>query len=131
VEQLRRTVRFGDALRCLAEPGATRLLEVGPGRALSALARQQRLESLDEVIATMPGSAAGESDLTMLTALGQLWLSGAVVDWDRVHAGRPRQLVALPTYPFERDRYWIDPVPDDDDHAKWAAKKAEDPADWF
>ena len=42
-------------------------------------------------------------------AIGELWLAGADVDWDAYSAGESRRIVALPTYPFQRERYWIDP----------------------
>ncbi|HSS77368.1 MAG TPA: beta-ketoacyl synthase N-terminal-like domain-containing protein [Thermoanaerobaculia bacterium] len=56
--------------------------------------------------ADLPGQGAGPEDLE---ALGRLWLSGAEVDWQALHAGERRLRVALPTYPFQRQRYWISP----------------------
>ena len=46
--------------------------------------------------------------MVLLETLGQLWLAGVEIDWPRFHAGEPRRRVALPTYPFERRRYWIE-----------------------
>jgi acyl transferase domain-containing protein len=62
-----------------------------------------------------PGSVVeelqSESDLKeVLDSLGQLWISGARVDWSALYANEKRHRVALPAYPFERQRYWIDPL---------------------
>ena len=46
----------------------------------------------------------------MLGAFGRLWAAGVEVDWARLHGG-PRRRVALPTYPFERERHWIEARP--------------------
>ena len=100
---LRATVRFSPGLPAIAE-GRT-LLEVGPGRALTALARQHGLTA----IPTLGGAGARASDLeALLGALGELWISGARVDWSGVRAGETRRRVHLPTYPFERQRHWIE-----------------------
>ncbi|TGB15129.1 beta-ketoacyl synthase N-terminal-like domain-containing protein [Streptomyces sp. MZ04] len=45
----------------------------------------------------------------LLASLGQAWLAGLTVDWSRVHSGRPFRRVGLPTYPFQRERFWYDP----------------------
>jgi acyl transferase domain-containing protein len=43
----------------------------------------------------------------LLRVLGQLWLAGGEIDWQKFHANERRHRVALPTYPFERQRYWL------------------------
>jgi glutamate-1-semialdehyde aminotransferase/acyl carrier protein len=48
-----------------------------------------------------------------LEALGRLWIAGAAVDWPALHGDRKPRRVPLPTYPFERRRYWLDPVLDE------------------
>ena len=105
---IRATVRFSPALFALAEGRV--LLEVGPGRALSALARQHG----HTAIATLGSRNGQASDVErVLGALGQLWIAGARVDWAGVRAGETRRRVHLPTYPFERQRHWVDlPIPD-------------------
>ena len=113
-EHLRRPVRFADGLRCLLDEGRYDLLEVGPGHALTSLARQAKGDAPSQVVASLAGAPERTpSDLSMLDALGQLWLSGAAPDWSALHGGRRRRRVALPTYPFERARHWIDPPEDD------------------
>ncbi|HEY0739781.1 MAG TPA: amino acid adenylation domain-containing protein [Herpetosiphonaceae bacterium] len=108
---LRGTVRFADNLQTLlAESDASPiLLEVGPGRMLGTLARQYRLTN-PAVLASLRHPHDQQSDAAfLLSTLGQLWLVGARVDWQRLYAGERRRRVVLPTYPFERQRYWIEP----------------------
>jgi acyl transferase domain-containing protein len=98
---LRQPVRFADGVRKLAEDPNRVLLEVGPGQALSGLARRQHTR----VIPTMRASHESGSDAAaLLTALGKLWLAGAPIK-----NPQPQRRVPLPTYPFERRRYWIVP----------------------
>ena len=114
VRQLRQTVYFGaGAAELLGNPYHV-FLEVGPGTALRTLVLAQPAAAGRTVLASLPGGAtaasAEEGDLPALyQALGRLWLGGFEVDWDAVHAGERRRRVRLPTYPFERRRYWIEP----------------------
>ncbi|MBV9790645.1 MAG: amino acid adenylation domain-containing protein [Chloroflexi bacterium] len=110
---LRQTVRFAEGVRLLwSEPGRI-LIEVGPGQSLSSMARQQpKQRKTDQRLAlpTLRTSNDPTSDRAItLTAIGKLWLAGVPVDWAALHADERRQRVSLPTYPFERQRYWIDP----------------------
>ncbi|PYQ44521.1 MAG: beta-ketoacyl synthase [Acidobacteria bacterium] len=106
---LRETVRFGQGLGEVIEEGLV-LLEVGPGHGLSVLARQPRNGGRPSVaIASTRHARESRSDPeVLLTALGRLWSAGVEVDWSTFHAGERRRRVALPTYPFERQRYWVD-----------------------
>ena len=105
---LRRTVRFSDGLNeLLQEPGRV-LLEVGPGQALSALVKQRRERGII-ALPLLPRSDQQKSDVaTTLAALARLWVAGVEVDWVKFSANESRRRVALPTYPFERQRYWIE-----------------------
>ncbi|MGQ5261319.1 type I polyketide synthase [Micromonospora sp. ZYX-F-536] len=111
---LRRPVRFGDCVATLLATGTWQLVECGPGRQLANLARMQVAKGTPEQRPLTPlGSlpAAGEStgDLaTLLGTAGALWCAGLPV---RVDADPTARRVPLPTYPFERRRYWIDPDP--------------------
>jgi acyl transferase domain-containing protein len=103
-------VRFGDGIEELtARPGAI-LLEVGPGESLSKLARQRvRLTPDEVIISTMRNSKDIDHDSQYLTtAIGKLWMAGAEIDWSGYYDGEKRRRVSLPTYPFERRRYWIE-----------------------
>jgi phthiocerol/phenolphthiocerol synthesis type-I polyketide synthase E len=108
VRQIRSTVRCGAALAQLAGRPEQLLLEVGPGRMLSSLALRHGRPGGPAVVPSL--GRAGESQLApLLDALGTLWVSGLKVDWAALHAGSKRHRLALPTYPFERLRYWIEP----------------------
>lgn len=111
VRHLRQTVRFGDGLSAvLEEPGAM-LVEVGPGQALSALARRARGNRRPaSVVASCRKAEEPDTDLAFaLSAAGQLWTSGNDLDWDRVRGHGGGRRISLPTYPFERQRHWIEP----------------------
>jgi acyl transferase domain-containing protein len=99
--QLRHTVRFAEGLACLREKDAPHLLEVGPGRALSSLARQ--IGAADSaVFASLPQPNERRSEQAcVLETAGQLWQRGAALNWSTFYAGEQRRRVALPTYPFE------------------------------
>ena len=110
---LRHSVRFAPAVRTLLEqPGSCVLVEVGPRATLSTLSRQQ-IRDASRVVAvpTLADSAEDNADWTaFLGALGQLWACGAEVDWQSFFIEERRRRVALPTYPFEPKRYWIEPA---------------------
>lgn len=130
VRHLRETVRFGEGLRALTQADTSVLLEVGPGRTLASLARQQG-GTPPVALTSMPHPDEPADDAaTMLTALGRLWIAGVKVDWGRLHEGEARQRVALPTYPFERERHWIDPRPAEATPGA-ALVRTDDMRDWF
>ena len=107
---LRQTVRFSDGLSEILKMPAAALLEIGPGHTLATLARKHPARtSAHAVLSSLPAPQESRPDTeAMLHALGSLWISGAPVDWSAFHAGEPRHRIPLPTYPFERQRYWID-----------------------
>lgn len=101
----RETVRFADALAAL--PADLALVEVGPGRTLSGLARQQCAPER-VVVASMPHPAEDvPGPAVLLHALGTLWQAGVEVDWAALHTVPPHK-TALPTYPFERRLFRLD-----------------------
>jgi amino acid adenylation domain-containing protein len=108
VRHLRRTVRFVDGLSTLLDGPDRVAVEVGPGRTLSGLARQHPAKP--PVVATIrhPNEQRAD-DAFMLEAVGRLWLAGADVDIAKLYDGEERRRVPLPTYPFERQGYWIAP----------------------
>ncbi|SFC87958.1 type I polyketide synthase [Streptomyces aidingensis] len=64
------------------------------------------------VVAALPGAGDARPAAAVLAeAAGRLWLAGAALDWSAYRAGRTPRRVGLPGYPFQRKRYWIDPVP--------------------
>jgi acyl transferase domain-containing protein/acyl carrier protein len=111
--QIRQPVRFSACLERLVDGEERVALEVGPGRTLSMLARQHG--SGGARLAAIPSLPAASENtpepVSLMSALGRLWVHGATIDWSRFYADEPRHRVPLPTYPFERARYWIDPAP--------------------
>lgn len=109
--QLRRTVRFGQAVEMAIKEGATTFLEVGPGQALTQFVLQQPSNGSPRTALTSLGAFdANSTDLeSILTSLGRLWLSGIEPDWNVFYSAERRKRVPLPTYPFERKSYWIAP----------------------
>lgn len=109
---LRQTVRFSDGLAELLEERHRILLEVGPGRTLEMLAKQHPANDRKHLVlgSTRHPKEQRSDQAFILNALGQLWLAGMTIDWTAFHAGERRCRVPLPTYPFERRRYWIDPA---------------------
>ena len=111
VMQLRRTVRFREALdRLLAEHDPF-LLEVGPGGTLSALVKQGRSgPAAQKVFGSFSRHSDANDDAAALYAsLGRLWTTGFETDWQGFHAHELRSRVPLPSYPFEKNRFWIGP----------------------
>ncbi|GHO70186.1 hypothetical protein KSC_090780 [Ktedonobacter sp. SOSP1-52] len=112
---MRQPVHFATGIAEILHEGSPILLEVGPGRTLSTFARQQSQALPQQISHTIIPSLRRPSETTsddefMLTGLGRLWLAGVSIAWDEFHAGELCRRVPLPTYPFERHRYWIDSV---------------------
>jgi acyl transferase domain-containing protein/thioesterase domain-containing protein/4'-phosphopantetheinyl transferase EntD len=109
VRHFREPVRFAAGLGELLNDPHQVLLEVGPGRTLGSLARQQATKP-HAILASLPHPDDKTPDDRFLhDALGRLWGVGCAVDWRRVQGDARRLRVPLPTYPFERQRYWIEP----------------------
>ncbi|GAA2673334.1 type I polyketide synthase [Actinosynnema pretiosum] len=128
VRHVRGTVRFADCLRALAKEGVTTFVEIGPDAALTPLVR----ETLDEVAAiplqrrggraaaggalsngTSPDVAAGEAAAlnetsALCAGVADLHAHGVAVDWPAFFADSGAHPVDLPTYPFQRERYWAE-----------------------
>ncbi|KJY20718.1 type I polyketide synthase, partial [Streptomyces katrae] len=92
----------------LAAEGARTFLEVGPGGVLTALA-QETLDGDAVALPLLRTDRAEEQAVT--TALARLHVHGTPVDWEAVFAGRGARRVDLPTYPFQRSRYWLAAAP--------------------
>lgn len=113
---LRNTVHFADGVNTLCEQGINIFLEVGPGATLLGIA--QAIQN-----ATTEGPGQGESQALclflpslrksqpdwqqMLTTLGELYVHSVAIDWQAFHQPYARRKVLLPTYPFQRQRYWL------------------------
>ncbi|MCP4662990.1 MAG: acyltransferase domain-containing protein, partial [bacterium] len=108
VRHLRSTVRFSAGVEELLSRPEQVLLEVGPGRSLSALVRQHPGGRAARTVSSLhPARNRSEAE-HLIRTLGELWLAGVDVDWEGFYAHQRRRRVALPTYPFEHRRYWIE-----------------------
>lgn len=107
----RQTVQFDKGVYLLSRTANQILLEMGPGKVLTGLVRQQpQVPDSIAVISTLPHKAGEASDVdAAIKALGQMWLNGLKVDWKKLHDADQRSLAALPTYPFEHKRYYAEP----------------------
>jgi acyl transferase domain-containing protein len=133
--QLRQTVRFADGLGKILKEPETVLLEIGPGQTLSALAKQQGTQAEARVVlSSLRHPRDSQSDVAyMLHTLARLWTAGVEIDWVALHAREPEpRRIPLPTYPFERRRYWIDP-PDtsSDTKERVALKRRHEPPEYL
>ncbi|MGE3817684.1 MAG: amino acid adenylation domain-containing protein, partial [Nitrospiraceae bacterium] len=115
MRHLRQTVRFSAGLDRLVQQTPRILLEVGPGDQLSGLARR-RLSAVAgsdaisvPIISSLPHPRKAQpGQAHVWEALGRLWLAGGSIDWPQIYAGEERHRIPLPTYPFERRRYWVE-----------------------
>ncbi|MFE6692029.1 type I polyketide synthase [Streptomyces sp. NPDC057743] len=108
VRQVREAVRFADAVRAAEEAGVTRFVEVGPDSVLTALAGATLADgdADADVVCVATQRADRESDSSFIGALAQLHAHGVVMDWSPVFVGGCR--VELPTYAFQRQRFWVE-----------------------
>lgn len=108
VRHLREPVRYGDGLAALLADPARALLEVGPGDTLTALARRHPARSDRHAMLACLGRSRNDRSegRQLVEAVGHMWAAGVNVNWVAFH-GDGRKRVPLPTYPFERRRYWI------------------------
>jgi acyl transferase domain-containing protein len=128
---LRQTVRFADGIAELSKEPDRILLEVGPGQTLGSLAKQQSAPAERLIISSTRHPNAQQPDAEfLLTTLGRLWLAGVSIDWSKFHE-HGRRRVALPTYPFERQRYWVEPQPLEVRNHSAELRKNHDLAEWF
>ncbi|HEX8495516.1 MAG TPA: beta-ketoacyl synthase N-terminal-like domain-containing protein [Pyrinomonadaceae bacterium] len=133
-QHLRQAVRFFDGLRPLLADPYQILLEVGPGHTLSNLARQHSERNPSQlVVSSLPHPRDEQPDERyLLDALGRLWLRGIEINWSGFYERERRSRLPLPTYPFERERYWIERQKESEAEIPSSAlRKKQDVADWF
>ncbi|MEM1366728.1 MAG: beta-ketoacyl synthase N-terminal-like domain-containing protein [Cyanobacteria bacterium P01_H01_bin.15] len=112
-QQARQAVRFTEGITEILGLSEPVLLEVGPGQTLTTLTRQQftsrePVPTVNSLPHPKTATTQPEAEVEQLmTAAGQLWSAGVDVDWAQFHP-QPRRRIPLPTYPFERQRYWVD-----------------------
>jgi|GEM_PF-3541583 len=136
VNHVRQPVKFAQSMKTLEEQGYETFLEIGPKPILLGMGRQCLTEDIGEWLPSLcpnqiplpsplergkPEDAAllkdGKSEDTallkdewqqMLSSLGKLYAKGSQIDWSGFDSDYSRQKVALPTYPFQRERYWVE-----------------------
>ncbi|MFR9727675.1 type I polyketide synthase [Saccharopolyspora sp. MS10] len=104
VRHAREAVRFGDGVAALHAAGATRYLELGPDGVLSAMVRDSVPEGPVAVVPALRRDR--DEEAAWVTALARLHVVGVPVDWRALFAGTGARPVSLPTYPFQRERFW-------------------------
>ncbi|MEH1102951.1 polyketide synthase, partial [Micromonospora sp. CPCC 205561] len=135
VRHVRQPVRFVGGVAALRAQGVDTFLEVGPDATLTAMVAEI---VADAAVRRIPASRRDQAEVAVLTsALGQLWVAGAPVDWAAYlgQAGARPRVVDLPTYAFDHTWYWPEPAPSArrDAHGEaldgrfWAAVESGDP----
>ena len=105
---VRETVRFSTAMETLSEQGCEIFMEIGPNPILLGMGRRCVPEGAG---IWLPSLREGRPDWQeMLRSLARLYVYGVKVDWVGFEQDYPRQRVELPTYPFQRQRYWLEPA---------------------
>jgi 3-oxoacyl-(acyl-carrier-protein) synthase/malonyl CoA-acyl carrier protein transacylase/acyl carrier protein len=112
-DHLRKTVLFSQGInRIITEIQNPLFIEIGPGRTLCQLTQLNQDDSFDSssIIASLPQAMEHKnaSDF-LLESLSKAWLKNQEIDWDSFYEDERRLKVSLPTYPFERTQYWIEP----------------------
>jgi len=136
-KHLRYPVRCAANIAELLQTPHQILLEVGPGRTLGTFAKQYAAQATDQVVLpSLRHPKERDSDEAfLLQILGRLWLANAPIDWSGFYSNEKRQRRPLPTYPFDRQRYWIEPnvvaqAKESTDNINHLEKNS-DPANWF
>ncbi|HEV8298714.1 MAG TPA: type I polyketide synthase, partial [Acidimicrobiales bacterium] len=111
VDHLRKTVRFEEDLATAIAAGPLVLVETGPGQALSSYARRQTEKAVAIVSTLRHPNDEMDDAVHLLAAAGRVWAHGGAIEIERLVGGTgPRRRLTLPTYPFQRERYWIEPA---------------------
>lgn len=105
----REAVQFERGIRTLAASGVEVMLEIGPHPVLKQMG-PACISGVDRPLRWLHLLERGVSDWdTVTAALGELYEAGAEIDWRAMDTGRVRRRISLPTYPWQRERYWLKP----------------------
>lgn len=118
-KHLRMPVLFGKAVQKLMDESYGLFLELGPGKSVATLARQQASgKNITAISSIEKEETQIRSDLAMLNALGQLWINGITPDWNTFYLDETkRKLSDLPTYAFDKQEYWVEAIAKDTVHS--------------
>ncbi|GAA6621631.1 type I polyketide synthase [Scytonema sp. NUACC26] len=106
INHVLKPVKFANSIQTLHLYGCEVLLEIGPKPILLGMAQQCLSQN---TALFLPSLQAGQENwLQLLHSLGQMYLQGVAVNWIEFDRHYPRSKLALPTYPFQRQRYWIE-----------------------
>ena len=130
---IRQTVLFNNGVSEIFKNPERLLLEVGPGNSLTVLARHHPQRGAAQVVLSSLRRADEQEpdEAFMLTTLGRMWLANVKVDWTKLSDGEQRRRVSLPTYPFERQRFWIEAQAGSGKSTKNRLRKDPEIANWF
>jgi acyl transferase domain-containing protein len=111
-KHLRQTVRCAEGLAELLKSGSRIFLEVGPGQTMTGLTRQHPGKTRDTAVipSLLRANETSSDNEALLNATAQLWLWGQALDWQNIYRGEKRRRLPMPTYPFERKRFWVEPI---------------------
>ena len=104
-KHLRGTVRFADGIASMLKQTPAVLVEIGPDPVLLGMARPSLPQPAIPSVASLQRTK--DAWQTLCEALRQLYLVGAPINWSEVYRDRPARKLSLPTYPFQRQRYWV------------------------
>jgi acyl transferase domain-containing protein len=105
VRQISEPVNFAAGMRTVEQRGRHACIEVGPGAELTSLGKRC-VRAADHL--WLPSATRADTDGTVIRrALAQLYTAGLPVSWTGYHQGRPGRKITLPTYAFDRKRYWL------------------------
>ncbi|MDJ0713584.1 MAG: alpha/beta fold hydrolase [Prochloraceae cyanobacterium] len=130
-DRIRQTVLFAPAIETLAEKGYELFVEIGPKPVLLGMARQSVPD--DRQAKWLPSLRPGKEDWQqILETLAELYVAGVKVDWRSFEAYLPRNKVVLPTYPFQRQRYWVETSANASQKFAYSSCESQTPtiADW-
>ncbi|HEX5613366.1 MAG TPA: SDR family NAD(P)-dependent oxidoreductase, partial [Burkholderiales bacterium] len=131
--QALRTARLSDGLQKLRQFNDPILVEAGPGRTLSVLALQHPDRPENAIaIASLRAQYENDGDVEyLLRGIGNCWIAGATIDWDKLPNAACARKIALPAYPLERKLHWLEPVSQPEQAQPGQIVRNPDPAQWL
>ncbi len=136
-KHIRHTVRFVDCVSNMLNGAPKLFLEVGPGKTLATFVKQHPDRTGDHMIySTTRHPKEKTCDMNfILHTVGEMWMSGAEFDWKAYYGDERRVKIPLPTYCFDRKRFWIGPDPNKfhkkSEPSSVKSKKLPNTSDWF